>query len=909
MGKFEGMDPKLVRDLLSEVQQAAVRMRTAEDRVNHLMRGAGLPALSTHHPAQIADDCEKMVRDVSTRVELLEKKVRQEAGAPPGAPKAGDAGSDSPKTETGSQGGGDKPRVGDQSAETVPRDDPKDQPRADAPKGGDAKSEAGSKGDDAKSETGSKDQSTSDTPKGDDTKSGSRDDPKDQPRADAPKGDDAKPETGSKGDESSPRDDPKESPRTDPRDDAKAPPQTDDPKDQPRSDAPKGDDAKPETGSKDETSPRDDAKESPRTDPRDDAKAPPQNDDPKPDTGSKGDEISPREGDEPKEIVTPETPGPEAAQEEPRADDVQPAPRGEDSEPVLPGPDEGSQGDGQPVDPAPRETPSPDAAQEQPRTDDAQPPAPRVEDLEPAVPGPGEGPQGEAVPGPGEGPQGGAAPGPGGGPQGGAVPGPGEGTQGGAAPGPLPGPGEGSQGDGQTVDTALRDAPTPSPDAPQEQPRTDDGRTQVDQVNNPSPGTGDTPTDAPANDPDGKGDTGSKGDERSPRENGGTSGTDILDTAQKDHPDDIDQSGDLKARVVEVDGVKVLQIPLDSPTADEVSELLKNIEDIPPLEMPGVDGVSDIVGQPGWVEPNEPLASAKPDFPLLDTAEPAPGQTVQPPDTGGDVGTQSAGAAPGGAPAQSIGTAAPGDTGTQSAGAAPGGAPTQSIGTAVSVDAGTQQVGAAPGDVPAQSIGTAISVDAGSQPAGDVPAQSIGTAVSVNAGTQSMGTAASGDIGTQAAGAAPGDVPAQAVGAGGEGSVAQWANDGSDVVSARADPLNVEAFRTLVDNVSDVEPLDMPGVQVGGGETGGGGSVEQWANDGSDVVSAEAGPLDMDALRTLVDNVSDVEPLDMPGVQVPDGETWGEGAWVPRDIGPDGPADDVDPGDPLRSIPPLGGGK
>ena len=65
----------------------------------------------------------------------------------------------------------------------------------------------------------------------------------------------------------------------------------------------------------------------------------------------------------------------------------------------------------------------------------------------------------------------------------------------------------------------------------------------------------------------------------------------------------------------------------------------------------------------------------------------------------------------------------------------------------------------------------------------------------------------------------------------------------------------------------------------------------------------------MDALRTLVDNAGEIEPLDMPGVQVPDGETWGEGAWAPRDIGPDGPADDVDPGDPLRSIPPLGGGK
>ncbi|MFC7644623.1 hypothetical protein ACFQX6_30975 [Streptosporangium lutulentum] len=131
----------------------------------------------------------------------------------------------------------------------------------------------------------------------------------------------------------------------------------------------------------------------------------------------------------------------------------------------------------------------------------------------------------------------------------------------------------------------------------------------------------------------------------------------------------------------------------------------------------------------------------------------------------------------------------------------------------------------------------------------------MGTTTSGDAGTQPIGTGVSGDAGTQAAGTATGNAPGQTVGTGDEGAVARWADDGSDVVSA------------------------------------------------------EAGPLDMDALKTLVDNVSEIEPLDMPGVQVPDGETWGEGAWAPMDIRPDGPADDVDPGDPLRSIPPLGGGK
>ncbi len=272
-----------------------------------------------------------------------------------------------------------------------------------------------------------------------------------------------------------------------------------------------------------------------------------------------------------------------------------------------------------------------------------------------------------------------------------------------------------------------------------------------------SPRDGGSVSEAPGDDPDSrvvnvddtgsKEETGSKGDERSPRDGGGVSGVDIPDTAGKDHPDDIDQRGDMRPRVVAVDGVQVLQVPLDSPTAAEVAELLKNIEDIPPLEMPGVDGASDITGaQPDRVDP----AAAPPwtdfDTSVPDTVEPDPEQRIQPPGTGGESGTQSAGNAPGSA------------------------------------------------ETP--------------------PAE---TAV-------------------------------------GE-SAARWAADGTDVVSVRVDPPST------------------------------------------------------DAIRTLADNVRDIEPLDMPGVQVPDGETWGEGAWAPMDVGPDGSAGDVDPGDPLQPIPPPGGGR
>ncbi|MEV4378732.1 hypothetical protein [Streptosporangium sp. NPDC049644] len=688
MGKFEGMDPKLVRDLLSEVRRAADQMRNVEGKVTQLMSGAGLSSQSTHRPVQIADACDVMVRDVSARVTLLEKRINQNATAPPAEPKAGDT-----KPDSGAAGDDAKPE-GSQNG---------------------AKPGTGAAGDGTKPETSGADGlKPDDKPRvGDQSaESTQRDDPKDSPKPETPKGDEAKPETGSKGDE-----------------------------------------AKPEAGSKgDETSPRDGSRETPKPEASG-------TDDRKPDTGSKGDETSPRDGDTPKESVKPVDTAPREA---PKPDPVPEAPRAEDT---------------------PREAPKPDPVPEAPRAEDTRPETPKVEDLKPAVPGPGEGPQ----------------------------------------------------DGGRPVDDVPRQTPVPEASGPDatpvpETPRVDDARPEIVNVHDTMPGgedsdakgdsgskgdettpRGDGPVDgAPVNDPDAKGDSGSKGDERSPRQDGGTSGDNILDTSRKDHPDDIDQSGDHRAKIVEVDGVKVLQIPLDSPTAAEVDELLKNIEDIPPLEMPTVDNISATAGQPGWVEPHGPLDSAKPDYPLLDTAGPTTDQTVQPPGTGGE--------------------ATPGPTGTTSAEAA------------VRPQATTSAVPAV------QTAGT-VSGEAAAQPAvmprGDVGAPSIGDAVF---GEAPGAEDAAGGAG-QPAGAAPGGLAAAP-----DGPAARWAGDG-------------------------------------------------------DVVTAEAGPLDLDALRTLADNAREIEPLEMPGVRVPEGETWGEGAWVPMDVGPDGPAGDVEPGDPLRPIPPPGGGR
>ncbi|WP_182882714.1 hypothetical protein [Microbispora sp. H10949] len=83
MAKLDGMDPKLVRELLSQVQHAANQMGTIEARVTQLTRNAGVSVHVTHRPSQVADACSTMVKDVTGRLELLEKKEKQSTGKAP----------------------------------------------------------------------------------------------------------------------------------------------------------------------------------------------------------------------------------------------------------------------------------------------------------------------------------------------------------------------------------------------------------------------------------------------------------------------------------------------------------------------------------------------------------------------------------------------------------------------------------------------------------------------------------------------------------------------------------------------------------------------------------------------------------------------------------------------------------
>ncbi|MBB4914537.1 hypothetical protein [Streptosporangium saharense] len=250
MGKLDGMDPKLVRDLLSEVRQAAERMRTTEGRVARMISSAGLSAQSTHRPSQVADACDVMVRDVSGRVELLEKRVKQEGGASAGQPVSS----------------GDK--AGDHRAETSGV--------------ADAKGEASK---DGSKDAGAKEHEKPGTPKAEDLKPAVRPDdaPKDDQKPETKSDADAKPDAGSKGDERSPRDGQPSQTRPDP-------------------------DTKPDAGSKgDERSPRDGDRPDSATKPDADSKGEHSSSDAKPDAGSKGDERSPRDGDRPDSSAKPDT--------------------------------------------------------------------------------------------------------------------------------------------------------------------------------------------------------------------------------------------------------------------------------------------------------------------------------------------------------------------------------------------------------------------------------------------------------------------------------------------------------------------------------------------------------------------------------------------------------------------------
>jgi hypothetical protein len=110
MGKFDGMDPKLVRELLAETKRAAVELRETEARVSRILSRAGVSVQTTHRPSQLADEAAKMVKDVTARLELLEKRAA-------GENRSGDTRTDPPARDPKPEGekNGSKPETEDKS--------------------------------------------------------------------------------------------------------------------------------------------------------------------------------------------------------------------------------------------------------------------------------------------------------------------------------------------------------------------------------------------------------------------------------------------------------------------------------------------------------------------------------------------------------------------------------------------------------------------------------------------------------------------------------------------------------------------------------------------------------------------------------------------------------------------------
>ncbi|MEV0582214.1 hypothetical protein [Nonomuraea sp. NPDC050310] len=312
-----------------------------------------------------------------------------------------------------------------------------------------------------------------------------------------------------------------------------------------------------------------------------------------------------------------------------------------------------------------------------------------------------------------------------------------------------------------------------------------------------------------------------------------------------------------KPQIVEVDGVKVVQIPLDStPTAKEIADLLDKAGQVEPADQPGKTDDGDVVS----VEATRPS------------------------------------------------------------------------------DAKLAELGQKISEIPPMEM-PGVEVPKGEWGKGEWVPESVkpdGAAGAVDPGGPATQAATSGGpVGTQAASA---------------GDVQQWASDGSDVVSVEATRPSDAKLAELGQNISEIPPMEMPGVEVPKGEWGKGewvpesvkpdgsagavdpggpatqaatsggpvettggpsatsggpvgtqaasaGDVQQWASDGSDVVSVEATRPSDAKLAELAENISEIPPMEMPSVEVPKGE-WGKGEWAPEEIGPDGPAGSVKPGGP-----------
>jgi hypothetical protein len=168
VGKFDGMDPESVRGLLAELKRAAKELRAAEERVNRVMGAAGLATRTTHRPTQVVESIDSMIRDVTARLALLEKREEERKGG--GTGKAPTPAAEAVRPE---ESRSREPRSTD-PPETPPKPD---EPRQDAPR--DSKDSGDGKDPEA---------DTPRTPKEpEDSKTDAPREPK-NPEADAPRG-------------------------------------------------------------------------------------------------------------------------------------------------------------------------------------------------------------------------------------------------------------------------------------------------------------------------------------------------------------------------------------------------------------------------------------------------------------------------------------------------------------------------------------------------------------------------------------------------------------------------------------------------------------------------------------------------------------------------------------------------
>ncbi|NAS24177.1 hypothetical protein GT755_21090 [Herbidospora sp. NEAU-GS84] len=149
MPKIDGMDPKLVRDLLAELRRAAKEMETIEAKATTTVRNAGVPAAVTYRPSAVADAIAEMDKDVTARLALLEKRER-EPRTQPNPTTSGDA-NPAPKPTAGETEPPPKKPAGETEPPKQPSGDPeppkKPAGETEPPKKSDTETSAPNRGD------------------------------------------------------------------------------------------------------------------------------------------------------------------------------------------------------------------------------------------------------------------------------------------------------------------------------------------------------------------------------------------------------------------------------------------------------------------------------------------------------------------------------------------------------------------------------------------------------------------------------------------------------------------------------------------------------------------------------------------------------------------------------------------